>query len=83
VIRLLEEKFNSSTELPSKGEYANDPRAHVLNAYKPFTNNCTTLVCGILNAAGSCVLETNLIRSSREVLFYPALLQAVLKKRLL
>ena len=54
--------FNSSSELPSNEQkiYYNDARARVIDRYNILTNNCTTIVCDMLNE-----LESNCLYSSR------------------
>ena len=53
VSNVMEESFNSSDQLPDKGEYKDDNRARVIDDYKLTDNNCTTKVADALNASGS------------------------------
>lgn len=81
---MLDAKFNSSSELPSKGEYKNDPRARVLGDYKLLSNNCTTCVSDALNQSGSNALaeapasRTYGVGSTKERFVIPASLQSFL-----
>jgi hypothetical protein len=54
----LDERFNSSTEMPDRGDYADNPSAHIIDEYQLTENNCTTFVSDILNLSGSSVLKT-------------------------
>ncbi|MDR2409489.1 MAG: RHS repeat-associated core domain-containing protein [Bacteroidales bacterium] len=58
VANILDEKFNSSTTMPDNPQsgYYNNSSAHIIDEYKLFSNNCTTLVSDVLNQSGSDVM---------------------------
>src|SRR5690606_33413598 len=46
--KYFNDKFNASNKVPTKGKYANNPNARVIDEYDLFTNNCTTTSCNAL-----------------------------------
>ncbi len=42
VKKSIEKEFNKTSQTPKKGKYKNDYRAHVIDQYDLFNNNCTT-----------------------------------------
>lgn len=52
----FDEKFNSSNESPLERSYKNSKNARVIDKYKLFSNNYTTMVADALNEAGSNAL---------------------------
>jgi RHS repeat-associated protein len=69
VTDILDEKFNSSTVMPDnpQSEYYNNPSAHIVDEYKLFSNNCTTLVSDVLNQSGSDVMTTTKQITNRSI----------------
>ncbi len=59
VSQIFDEKFNSSTSIPDKGKYSNNPSARIIDEYDILGNNCTTIVSEALNSAGSRVFTNN------------------------
>jgi RHS repeat-associated protein len=57
VAKFFEDQLNSSTQSPTKGEYAGKENAKVIDEYKLFSNNCTTKACEAINQAGSKALD--------------------------
>jgi RHS repeat-associated protein len=57
IATVYDEMFNSSTKMPDKGKYANNSSAHVIDEYKLFSNNCTTIVEDVLKETGSKVMN--------------------------
>ena len=57
VADVMDNAFNSSDVMPSKGEYKDDPRARVIDKYSITDNNCATKTSGAINDAGSQALK--------------------------
>lgn len=80
--KIMDEKYNSSTQTPDKGEYKGDSRAHVIGDYKTLSNNCTTIICDALNTAGSKATQRLPNRVGQQLndrFIIPAFLQSFLK----
>lgn len=57
VFKALNNKFMSSTQMPSTGEYKNNPAAHIIGDYKLTSENCATTVSDALNQTGSDAMQ--------------------------
>src|SRR5690606_11279061 len=58
VQKVFDQLFDSSGELPSNGEYKDNENARIVSEYKLLSNNCTTIVCEVLNEVGSRATES-------------------------
>lgn len=76
----MDAQFNSSNIIPDKGEYKNDPRAHITGRYLLSARNCTTTVCDAINRSGSQALFTSSPRlgTFKETCILPASLKSLL-----
>lgn len=59
VKEFFENKFNSSSQIPTVGKYKDNPDARVIDEYKLFSNNCTSISCDAIQAGGSTVTEVS------------------------